>query len=95
MTELLTKVTPEIISIAIGFAMRHFLMPLISGKETSHLIKYLKNHQITKEQQAELNCNLSETRLWIELHSQSCPYVKKELREAKETVKKLFNQGKS
>lgn len=94
MLDYLPKFLPEIISIVIGFLLRHFLMPIISGKEISTLIKYLKTHEQTKEEQAKLDLNLAQTQLWLELHANSCPYVKKELREAKELTKKIFNQGK-
>lgn len=73
----LQKLSPEIIGILIGFAIRHFFMPFISGKEIKDMIHYLKSHEMNKEKIAELETNLAETRLWIQLHENSCPYIKK------------------
>lgn len=73
------RLTPELAGILIGFAVRHFFMPFISGKEIKDMIQYLKKHEITKEETCELRANLAQTQLWIELHEQSCPYVKKKL----------------
>lgn len=93
MTTIISTITPELIAVALGFALRHILMPYFSGKETSNLIKYIKQHEITKEQKAELSSNLAEARLWIEVHSDSCPYVKKRLREAKQELSDIITKG--
>lgn len=86
-------ISPELVGIAIGFLLRHFLMPFISGRETSELLKYLRKAQITRDEQAELKFNLAQTQHWIELHVLSCPYVSKADREAKQEIHKITQGG--
>lgn len=86
------RITPELAGIAIGFGLRHFLMPLISGKEVGNLIKYLRQHEMTKDEQAELKFNLAETKCWIELHANHCPYVKHELVETKALLRQITDR---
>lgn len=83
----LQKLSPEIIGILIGMAIRHFLMPFISGKEVADMLKYLKKHEMTKEEVCELKSNLAQTQLWIELHEQACPYVKKKFAQQENSLK--------
>lgn len=75
--KLIQKIPLDVLLILIGFGVRHFLPTIATGKESQNLLKYLKSRELTKEQQAELATNLAQTQLWIELHEQSCPYVKK------------------
>jgi hypothetical protein len=93
MQHILNTITPDVIALIAGFALRHFLMPFFSGKETSSLLKYLKAQQETKEQRAELKYQLAEVRCWLETHEKSCPYVKKEIREAKEILAQIIKKG--
>ena len=87
------RLIPEVIAVSLGFALRHFLAPIVSGKETANLLRYLKNHEETKEQKAELKCNLAETRLWLEVHADTCPYTKHAISSAKNQALKLFNEA--
>lgn len=93
MTSIITTITPEIIAVALGFALRHLLMPYFSGKETSNLLKYLRTHEITKDEQAELKYNLAEARLWMEIHAKKCPYVKTEIEQGKKELLNIINKG--
>lgn len=88
----LKTISPELIGIVIGFLIRHFFMPFVSGKETSNLIKYLKAHLESTDQKAELKYNLAEAKFWNDFHAHACPYVAHELKEAKNTIKKLANK---
>jgi len=45
MREALSQITPEIIAVCIGYAIRHFVVPLTSGREISSLIRYLQKNE--------------------------------------------------
>lgn len=89
--EYLKTYSPEIIGLLIGFLLRHYIPTIVTSKEAQNLLKYLRNNIMTKDQQHEMQANLAQTQLWMEVHSQSCPYVKKEIREAKEAIYDIIN----
>lgn len=89
--EYIAKIPLDVILIIFGFAVRHFIPSIAAGKESQNLIKYIKKREMTKDQQQELEANLGETRLWVELHTKSCPHVSQAVNDAKEDCRKIFN----
>lgn len=87
-------ITTEIVAIIIGFSIRHFLMPIMSGKEISSLLKYLRTNQMTKDDIAELKYQLEQAKVWNEIHEKACPYVNYEIQKSKAIIKHLIKEDK-
>jgi hypothetical protein len=68
---------PDLIFIFVGFGLRHFL-PFLSS---------LKKEKCDLDsKQKELDMKLAQVDVWLNLHAQSCPYVKKKFLTPNETL---------
>ena len=75
--------------IAAGFIFRHFLFTNDNKRLTNEILKLQSN----KEDLAEIKSNLAETRYFMAVHENSCPYIKQKIAEEKETAKLIFGGG--